>query len=185
MDVKPPLKIALCGRMRSGKDTVAEYLVANYGFKRFAFGDSIREVCHQLYPEQFEDGAKPRALLQGVGQSLRTFDEDVWVKRVLRLIEMYHAQIRQPNVVISDLRQPNEYAALKRKDFVIIRVNASDELRVKRMESAGDAYNPADLAHKTESYVDKFRVHYDVYNTADLSFLFEQIDRIIADIQAK
>ena len=34
--------IGLSGYARSGKDTVAELLVLNYGFKRVAFADGIR-----------------------------------------------------------------------------------------------------------------------------------------------
>ena len=31
------MKIAVCGRMRSGKDTLANRLVEEYGFKEFKF----------------------------------------------------------------------------------------------------------------------------------------------------
>ena len=72
------LKIALCGGMRSGKDTVAAYPREHYAFERVAFGDAIREVCAVLFPDQMANGAKPRHLLQGVGQDMRKYDELVW-----------------------------------------------------------------------------------------------------------
>jgi dephospho-CoA kinase len=50
------MKIALCGKMRGGKDTIAEYAFLKYGFSRFAFGDGIREVCRLLFPEQMKNG---------------------------------------------------------------------------------------------------------------------------------
>lgn len=175
------IKLALTGKARSGKDAIAEYLVANYRFKRFAFGDGIREVCRQLYPEQFEGRAKPRALLQGVGQSLRAFDEDVWVKRTL-----YEISWSWPHgsVVISDLRQPNEYDALIRKGFVIIRVTAPEDLRIQRMLAVGDAFNSDDLTHDTESYVDSFEVDYEIINDGTLGELHTQVDEFMAELLA-
>lgn len=187
------IKLALCGRMRSGKDAIAEYLVANYGFKRFAFGDGIREVCRQLYLEQFEGGAKPRALLQGVGQSLRAFDEDVWVKRTIYDINteifsnatvMGDRVLSSARIVVSDLRQPNEERALRSEGFVIIRVTAPEDLRIQRMIAVGDAFNPDDLTHDTESYVDSFEVDYEITNAGTLSELHAQVDEFMAELLA-
>jgi dephospho-CoA kinase len=178
------IKLALCGRMRSGKDAIAEYLAANYEFKRFAFGDGIREICRQLYPDQFEGGAKPRALLQGFGQMARQFDDFVWINRTLNVIDMYNAQIRKPHVVISDLRQPNEYAALQKEGFVIIRVTAPEDTRIQRMLAAGDAFNPTDLVHETESHVDSFAVDYEITNGGTLEELFMQVDRLMSELLA-
>lgn len=187
------VKLALCGRMRSGKDAIAEYLVANYGFKRFAFGDGIREVCRQLYPEQFEGGAKPRALLQGVGQSLRAFDEDVWVKRTIYDIntEIFSNAtvigdrvLSSARIVVSDLRQPNEEKALRSEGFVIIRVTAPEDLRIQRMLAVGDAFNPDDLTHDTESYIDSFEVDYEVTNAGTLGELYAQVNEFIAELLA-
>ena len=36
---------ALSGRRRVGKDTVAEILCKNHGFKRFSFADSLKQLC--------------------------------------------------------------------------------------------------------------------------------------------
>ena len=181
------IKLALCGRMRSGKDAIAEYLVANYGFKRFAFGDWIRKICYALYPKQFAD-SKPRALLQQFGQMARKFDEDVWIKRTLTDIEIEgsHLKYRKSPLcpVISDLRQPNEYDALKREGFVIIRVTAPEDVRIQRMLAAGDAFNPEDLVHDTEQYVDSFVVDYEITNDGTLEELFTQVDRIMAELLA-
>ncbi|NMF00021.1 hypothetical protein [Aneurinibacillus aneurinilyticus] len=187
------IKLALTGKARSGKDAIAEYLVANYGFKRFAFGDGIREVCRQLYPEQFEGGAKPRALLQGVGQSLRAFDEDVWVKRTIYDINteifsnatvMGDRVLSSARIVVSDLRQPNEEKTLRSEGFVIIRVTAPEDLRIQRMITAGDAFNPDDLTHDTESYVDSFEVDYEITNDGTLDKLHAQVDEFMAELLA-
>jgi dephospho-CoA kinase len=194
------IKIALTGRMRSGKDSVADYLARQYGFIRFAFGDGIRKVCRELFPDQFRDGLngasrKPRALLQGVGQAMRAFDPDVWVNATMRNIERmregdvriartYFTKYPRP-IVITDLRQPNEYERLRAEGFVIIRVNASDETRIQRMIDAGDTFDDGTLTHETEQHVDSFAVDYEIDNNGSLAELYAQVDEIMADINRK
>ena len=41
--------IGFLGRKRSGKDTVVNYLVKNYNFIRYAFGDPVKEVCKIMF----------------------------------------------------------------------------------------------------------------------------------------
>ncbi|OAJ75191.1 hypothetical protein AYJ08_05905 [Brevibacillus sp. SKDU10] len=167
--------------MRSGKDTVAAYLVEHYDFIQYAFGDGIKRICRELFPEQFVDDKKPRALLQGVGQAMRAIDPDVWIKRTMR--EVYTAQ--GFDVVITDLRQPNEYARLYAEGYVIIRVNTSDDVRIDRMRSAGDVFDLADFTHDTERYVDMFAVHYELNNNGSVLDLWEQIECVMRDIMHK
>ena len=45
--------IGLSGKKRSGKDTVAEYLCAHYGFINYGFGDPIKEIARIMF--QFTD----------------------------------------------------------------------------------------------------------------------------------
>ncbi|MDT3698601.1 MAG: hypothetical protein RO469_04165 [Thermincola sp.] len=114
------VKLALTGKMRSGKDTIAEYLIRQYNFKRFAFGDGIRKVCSEMFPEIVAQG-KPRWLYQGIGQDLRKYDPDVWVKWLFREME----RNPYPWIVVTDLRQPNENDALVEAGFIIIKVHCS------------------------------------------------------------
>ncbi|MDT2278152.1 hypothetical protein [Paenibacillus larvae] len=39
--------IALTGKLRAGKDTVAEYLMERYGYARYAFGDGVKDDFHR------------------------------------------------------------------------------------------------------------------------------------------
>lgn len=186
------VNIALTGALRSGKDVFAAYLVRKYGYTRFAFGDGLKDVCRRLYPEQFEGGRKPRALLQNFGQMARSFgDGNVWVNDCFRRIEeerSYYAAFpwmyegAPLRVVITDARQPNEFSRCRAEGYTIIRVNAPLETRLERARAAGDTFDDADLAHETESHVDMFSVDYDVFNIGTIDELFAQIDAIIASI---
>ena len=42
--------IGLSGYAQSGKDTIAEMLTMNYGFRRLAFADNIRKAIFKLNP---------------------------------------------------------------------------------------------------------------------------------------
>jgi hypothetical protein len=41
--------IAISGFKRSGKDTIANYLVSEYGFKRVSFADPLKDLCASEY----------------------------------------------------------------------------------------------------------------------------------------
>jgi dephospho-CoA kinase len=179
------LKIALTGKMAAGKDTVGAYLVHNYNLKRFAFGDAIRELCWRYFPERMQaaDG-KDRKLLQEVGQFMRRFDRDVWVKRTVNEIAE-PTQLLYDGVVITDMRQPNEYERLKQEGYVLIRVTAPDHVRLERMKERGDKFKPEDLNHETEQWVDTFDVDYEIENGGTWREMAEQVDVIMREINAR
>lgn len=37
--------VGVSGKMQHGKDTVGDYLVANYGFRRVSLADKVKEIC--------------------------------------------------------------------------------------------------------------------------------------------
>jgi dephospho-CoA kinase len=170
------VKIALTGRIRAGKDTVAEYLQESYGFNRYAFGNGIRDICKRAFPYLLEHG-KPRALYQGVGQALREFDQDVWVKYLDRVIE--DECWPEDHIIITDLRQPNEYKHLREKGFFIVRVSSSFKTRFTRAYLQGDTFSVQDFNHETEAYVDRFQVDYILSNDKTVDDLYREIDTLL------
>lgn len=176
------LQIALTGRMRSGKDTVGQYLVENYGFKRFAFGDGIVKTCKRLFPDEFI-GGKPRELLQDFGQYCVSRDQNVWVNYLFREMLFQGIDPVVDNVVITDLRQPHEYEKLLESGFTIVRVNASEETRKLRMKLVGELVSDERINHETERHVDFFEVDYEIDNDSqDEQLIYPQIEAIIADM---
>src|SRR5690606_34208025 len=123
----------------------------------------------------------PRSLYQFMNV-MREYDPDVWVRPVARAVESALDSKSTRGIVISDVRQANEYEWCKANGFTMIRVTAPLADRVKRAERAGDAFELADLAHKTESYVDSFDVAYDVVNDGTLDELRTKIDEIVAGL---
>ncbi|MEH7246488.1 AAA family ATPase [Neobacillus niacini] len=180
------IKIALTGKMRSGKDTVGNHLYIKYGFSQFAFGDALKKNAHATFPWIYEWN-KPRALYQKFGQLMRQIEPDIWIKHAERAVNgvidsrvgMGESQI---GVVITDLRQPNEYEWAKANGFTIIRVTAPDKDRLFRAKLAGDDFTKADLEHETESHIDGFAVDYEIANDGSVDELKAQIDALMGAI---
>lgn len=139
------MKISLSGHAGCGKSTIAKALEKDYGFRIFSFASKLKELCNDLFPEKMHGNKNEyRGLLQKVGTDLlRTVDQDVWVKYLVR-------QIRnngKPNKVVDDTRFLNELMTLKREGFKLVRVERDKEL----LREAG--YN-VDDKHISETQLD-------------------------------
>lgn len=119
--------VGLCGYAGSGKDTVAEILVREHGFTRYAFADKLRELAYAINPPVIVDRdewyplativdykgwdaakrehTEVREFLQNLGVWHRdNVCEDFWVKFVQ---DAWLADGR-PDAVVTDVRFPNE-----------------------------------------------------------------------------
>lgn len=177
------IKIGLTGKMRSGKDTLADYLVENYGFTKFAFGDALKRYVHEIF--DVNPNEKPRDIYQRFGQYCRAIDEDVWVRKCFQSIAESDRGNRVLRPVITDIRQPNEYARCRAEGFVIIRVKADDSVRLERAREAGDKFDEESLNHETERHVDGFEVDFEIDNNGTWRGMAEQVDVIMRELGAK
>jgi dephospho-CoA kinase len=180
------VKIALTGKMRSGKDTVANHLYIRHGFDRVAFGTALKKNAHEVFP-WVSEFSKPRALYQQFGQLMRDIDPDVWIKHAERAVKgaidfRVNTGAERVGVVITDLRQPNEYEWARANGFTIIRVTAPDEVRIGRAIAAGDDFCENDLEHETEKAIDGFAVDYEIVNDGSVDDLKRKIDDIMEAI---
>lgn len=178
------LKIALTGKMRSGKDEVARRLMYEHGFEfPIGFGDMLKFYADKVYCHTVNTEAKQRRMYQVFGQACREYDPDVWIRHVEFSVNKALDKRSTRGIVISDLRQPNEYDWCKRNGFVIVRVTAPDEIRLERAKQAGDIFEADDLAHETESYVDSFEVDYEIVNDGSLDELYAKVDELVAKLK--
>lgn len=165
------MQICLLGKMRTGKDTIAEYASSQFGFQRFAFGDELKRYYHELFGHTER---KPREGYQWFGQIARQHDSDIWVRKCFEQIDKTNAK----NIIITDLRQPNEYEECFRRGYTMIKVHCDDEMRIKRILEKNDNFNPKDLQHETELHIDTFDYDYIIENNGtlvDLCMKFESI----------
>lgn len=172
------IKVALVGKMRSGKDTVAKYLMDDYGFKKFYFAKGIEEIILKYFPNAFDNG-KPRQYYQHIGQQLRVLDQDVWINYLLNEVEILKDPI---NIVVTDMRQVNEAERLKKEGFTIIKVVADEKIRIDRILKSGDKFNAEDLHHETELQVDLINADITVVNNGTIEELKKEVQNIIKKI---
>jgi hypothetical protein len=122
--------IGLSGWARSGKDTIADYLVEHHGFTRVAFADPMREALLALNPqipyygttaslatmvrlsgwdELKKYSPETRELLQRMGTEVgrELFGKNFWVNQAIKTAKKYD------KVVFSDCRYFNEARAIK------------------------------------------------------------------------
>jgi dephospho-CoA kinase len=174
-EIKIP-KIALVGKLRSGKSTVSRYLQDNHGFTSYAFGAELKKYADEIF--ETNAGDKPRALYQFFGQMCRQWDDSIWINKVVDNISADNPE----DILIEDVRQPNEFEWARNNGYTIIRVTAPDEDRVARAKIAGDDFNEADLEHETESHIDSFDCDYEIHNDGSLDALKRRIDEIMEAI---
>jgi dephospho-CoA kinase len=180
------IKIALTGKLRSGKDTAAHHLYIKYGFSTVAFGDALKKNAHATFP-WVSEFSKPRALYQAYGQLMRQIEPDVWIKHAERAVKgaidfRVNTGAERIGVVLTDVRQQNEVAWCRENGFTLIRVTAPDEDRIARAIAAGDDFSVHDLSHETELAIDTFECDFDVVNKGTVEELKAQVDSILTQI---
>jgi len=152
------LYIGLAGWARSGKDTIANYLVENHGFTKVSFAEPMREallaldpyvpfgiskirlstlvrfggwdVAKETYPEV-------RELLQRMGTEVgrNLFGENFWVDQAMKEASKYD------KVVFSDCRYMNEAVAIEKNKGLIWRVSRPGVSAVNNHDSEKDLNN--------------------------------------------
>ena len=120
------MKIAIIGKICSGKTTTANILIElNNNFQKLSFASKVKSIAVELFHMKKKD----RKLLQQIGTYMRKIDPDVWANYVVKQSEKYNY------VVIDDLRYKNEYDLLKKNGFKIIKLVISKELQLTRLKN--------------------------------------------------
>ncbi len=122
------MKIGILGKSGAGKDTLADFLVAEKGFKKIAFAEPLYKVAREYYGMQ----EKSRELLQDIGNAMRSVRKDVFVNLLIKKISEMQAQ-GEKNIVVTDIRQKNEFLALKNLGFVFVYVDTLLQNRLNRI----------------------------------------------------
>lgn len=136
--------IGITGAIGSGKDTIADYLIANHGFTRLSFAGKVKDVAHVVFGwdreliegrtkesrawREVEDpfwGLSPRTALQRIGTEMfrDQIHPETWIKAVQKQIQA----APEKNYVITDCRFENEVQAIIDLGGQIWAVNRGEE----------------------------------------------------------
>lgn len=154
--------IGVAGFARSGKDTIADYLVREHGYTRLAFADDMRDMLYAINPivtyndidgflrvKDFVDAngwdlakveyPEIRALLQRLGTDAgrKVLGDTIWTDALLA-----KARAIGGNIVIADVRFEDECEAVRVNGGKVIRVSrpgissVNDHISDKRLPDA-------------------------------------------------
>lgn len=168
------MKLAITGGMASGKTSIAKYLVENYNFTKFSFADDLKLYAAEIFDMKIKD----RKLLQEFGTKMKEIDENIWIKKLDSKIKYI-----SDNIIIDDLRYPNEELYLKSNGFKILKLDIDAELQNNRLKNT--YVNDFDMHiackdHDSEMHTKFF--YYDFYyliNKNTEKFIYKYIDNLI------
>jgi len=122
------VKIAICGKMGSGKTTLANNIIINHpDFAKHSLAAGVKKFARFVYdiPEEKKD----RVLFQKIGDGARTeLFEDIWITTMLRQCGS------EEYLIVDDVRYYNEVIKLKEQGWNIIKINISNKLQEQRIK---------------------------------------------------
>jgi len=115
------MKVAICGRMASGKTTLANWFV-DQGYQKVSLAAKVKDIARDLFKMKNKD----RRLLQKIGMKMREIRPDVWIE--------YLIGTDGNLLVVDDVRFVNEARSFKAAGWVLIRLNIDEDLQKKRLQ---------------------------------------------------
>ena len=209
--------VGFVGFIGSGKDTAADYLVNFYGFRRDSFAATLKDAVASVFGwdrELLEGRTKnarewreqidpwwsnrlnmpqltPRLVLQLWGTEVcrKGFHDDIWIASVENKMRK-----TGDNIVISDVRFPNEIKAIHNAGGIVVRIKRGDNpewydaavsVNAGPDGNATWSLSKARLAqlkiHASETAWVGGAIDHTVYNDTTIDALFEQIKNLVID----
>ena len=152
--------VAVVGRFCSGKTTLANVLVDEYGCTRVSMADNMKNIVKEVYGthdkqdmiwrtrrDGTEEQITVREMLQVLGEAVKDADRDIWLK----WFELDTMFMRGP-FVMDDMRLVFEAEALRDDGWIIVALNCPEPVRVARyVQRYGTTPTEAEMNHKTET----------------------------------
>jgi len=209
--------IGFVGFIGSGKDTAADYLVNFHGFRRDSFANTLKDAVANVFGwdrvllegrtkearewrEQVDPwwaarlnmpNLTPRWVLQYWGTEVcrHGFHDDIWIASVENKMRK-----TGDNIVISDVRFPNEIKAIHNAGGIVVRIKRGDD---PEWYDAAASVNAGPDGNATwslsKAILTQLKIHasetawvggaidHTVYNDTTIDALFEQIKNLVED----
>ena len=201
--------IAVSGFIGSGKDTVAEYLVDNKGFRRESFASALKDAVAAIFGwdrillegqtpqarhwrEQVDSwwanrlgmpNLTPRWVLQYWGTEVcrHGFHDDIWIASLEKKLHD-----NNQDLVISDARFPNEFDMLKKFHAQLVWVKRHpfpdwyyDACAANQGSMETQQKLQQKNIHASETSWVGYKFDHEIENDFTLPYLYRRIDEII------
>lgn len=185
--------IGIAGRIGSGKDTIANHLTTTHQFKKMSFASSLKDAVASIFGwdrEALEGATKssrewreqrdewwsnrlgmditPRWVLQYWGTEVlrKNFHDDIWISSL-----EYKLSRTNDDVVISDVRFPNEIEAIRRSGGIVIQVERGE---IPAWYEYAKNYNRGERKNHqwatSKHHLDKLGIHPSEYSVVGCKF---------------
>lgn len=201
--------IGIVGFIGSGKGTVSDYLVDNYGFKTESFAKPVKDTASVVFGwdrallegntkesrewrEQLDGwwataldipNLTPRYMLQQIGTDIfrNNFHQDIWIKSLeKRLLDS-----NNNNIILSDCRFKNEVETIKQLGGIIIRTKRGLEpewFNDALLINAGQKEGIIEGVHPSEYSWIGCDIDHTIDNDTTLEELYFNIDKYMYEI---
>jgi len=207
--------IGFVGLIGSGKDTAADFLVNSHGFRRDSFANTLKDAVANVFgwdrtllegrTKQAREWREqldiwwserlnmplltPRWVLQHWGTEVcrQGFHDDIWIASLENKL-----RTTKDNIVISDVRFPNEIKAIHNAGGIVVRIKRGDDpewFEAAASVNRGPEGNTSWALSRTK--MEKLKIHdsetawvgyktdYIVSNDGSIDELYTQIEDIV------
>ena len=209
--------VGFVGFIGSGKDTAADYLVNFHGYRRDSFANTLKDAVACVFGwdrtllegrtkearewrEQVDTwwaarlnmpNLTPRLMLQLWGTEVCRigFHDDIWIASLENKMRK-----TTDNIVISDVRFPNEIKAIHNAGGIVVRIKRGDDPEwYDAAVSANAGPNGNATWSLSKAKLTQLNIHasetawvgkdidYTVYNDTTIDALFDQIKNLVED----
>lgn len=157
-----PVRIAISGLARAGKDTIGDYLI-KHKYERLILAEPLYDILHYAQNKLGFPETKDRQFLQYIGTDwARNKNPDVFINILVEKLDIIG------RYVVTDLRFKNEMEILAENNFKFIRVRRQGLLNILE-----------DHNHISENDLSDSDFEIVIDNNGTLEDLYQQIDTIL------
>lgn len=184
-----PRLVAISGYAQSGKTTIASYLDDRYGYVRYRFADTLKNMLRTMgltdnqidgdekeVPLDLLCGHTPRYAMQTLGTEWGrcSIGQEIWINAWSNSVKKYlqndSDSMEWDRIVVDDVRFINELEKVKEVGGLIIRVERPNIVQIKN--------------HKSETALDDVKwneIGHVIINDGTKEELFIKVDKILQE----
>lgn len=160
--------VTVSGLAGDGKDTLADLLVAEFGFEKDSMARDLKRIAEEQFGWDKNKDRAGRRLLQVLGtEAGRAYNKRIW-------IEMLEKRLPKPKLVIPDVRFKNELEFFQDRGFLtvlVVRGNWWERMKRRWFRRAS--------WHQSEREWRDWDFDMVIYNDGDLESFHAQVRKLV------